>query len=182
MSNFYDLEISNDPAVIEAEGRAGQAQQFAVVAVPITGAIVTIAGLVGPDILISGSNGVTVSPAANTITISLSQNLQTSGSPTFNALTVTNAIGAGSLTLTTDLAVTHGGTGASDAANARTNLGIDAIATKLSNLSAAVAPTVNEDSGDGYDVGSFWLDTTADDAYICLDAAVGAAVWRKITP
>ena len=80
------------------------------------------------------------------------------------------------------MAVAQGGTGASDAANARTNLGIDAIATKLSNLSAAVAPTVNEDSGDGYDVGSFWLDTTADDAYICLDASVGAAVWKKITP
>jgi hypothetical protein len=63
-----------------------------------------------------------------------------------------------------------------------TILGLDAIATKLSNLSAAVAPTVNEDSGDGYAIGSFWLDTTADDAYICLDASVGAALWKKITP
>lgn len=171
MSTFYDLEVSNDPDVIENTGRAGQAQQLVVVAKPITGAIVTIAGLVGPDILISGSNGVTISPAASTITISLSQDLRSTASPTFNALT-----------LTTALTVGNGGTGATTSSGARTSLGIDDIATKKSNLSASVAPTVNEDSDDGYDVGSFWLDTTADDAYICLDATVGAAVWKKITP
>lgn len=50
-----------------------------------------------------------------------------------------------------------------------------------SNLNASVAPTANEDSGDGYAVGSLWLDTTADKAYICLDATVSAAVWRDIS-
>lgn len=84
--------------------------------------------------------------------------------------------------LTTPLSVAQGGTAATTAAGARASFSIDDIATKLSNLSAAVAPTVNEDSGDGYAIGSFWLDTTADDAYICLDATVGAAVWKKITP
>lgn len=69
----------------------------------------------------------------------------------------------------------------SNAVIARTNLGIDEIATKKSNLSASAAPTVNDDSGDGYAVGSFWCDTTADNAYICLDATVGAAVWKIIT-
>lgn len=49
------------------------------------------------------------------------------------------------------------------------------------NLAAAVAPTANEDSGDGYSVGSLWLDTTADKAYICLDATLTAAVWTEIT-
>jgi len=49
------------------------------------------------------------------------------------------------------------------------------------NMGAAVAPTVNEDSGDGYAVGSRWLDTTADKEYVCLDATVGAAVWTETT-
>lgn len=44
------------------------------------------------------------------------------------------------------------------------------------------APTVNEDSGDGYLVGLIWVDETNDDAYICLDNTATAAVWKKITP
>lgn len=84
-----------------------------------------------------------------------------------------SASGAGSQ-LTFSLSVTN-------ASTARTNLSIDEIATKKSNLSASAAPTVNDDSGDGYAVGSFWCDTTADNAYICLDATVGAAVWKIIT-
>lgn len=43
------------------------------------------------------------------------------------------------------------------------------------------APTVNDDSGDGYGVGDLWLDETNDKAYTCLDAAVGAAVWEIVT-
>lgn len=50
-----------------------------------------------------------------------------------------------------------------------------------SNLSAAVSPTVDEDSGDGYAVGSIWIDTTANKQYICLDATVGAAIWIETT-
>jgi hypothetical protein len=53
---------------------------------------------------------------------------------------------------------------------------------RLNKFNATVAPTVNEDSGDGYEVGSEWIDVTADDAYVCLDATVGAAVWKKTTP
>lgn len=45
------------------------------------------------------------------------------------------------------------------------------------NLSSNTSPTVNEDSGDGYQIGSIWLDTTADDWYGALDVTVGAAVW-----
>lgn len=52
---------------------------------------------------------------------------------------------------------------------------------RLNNDAAAAAPTVNDDSGDGYAVGSRWLDTTNDVEYVCLDATVGAAVWRLDT-
>lgn len=41
-------------------------------------------------------------------------------------------------------------------------------------------PTVNDDLADGYDVGTLWINTTADDAFILLDSAVGAAVWTQI--
>lgn len=50
-----------------------------------------------------------------------------------------------------------------------------------SNMSAAVSPTANDDSSSGYTIGSPWLDTTADKGYVCLDASVGAAVWKETT-
>lgn len=80
-----------------------------------------------------------------------------------------------------DISVADGGTGASTAAAARTNLGVDVIGTLKSNLSATTAPTANEDSGDGYAVGSTWINVTTDEAYVCLDATVGAAVWENTT-
>lgn len=49
------------------------------------------------------------------------------------------------------------------------------------NNTATTAPTVNDDSGVGYTVGSRWHDITADEAYTCLDATVGAAVWLNTT-
>lgn len=58
--------------------------------------------------------------------------------------------------------------------------GIDPIATKKSNLAAAVAPTVNEDSGDGYAIGSIWIDTVLNDVYMATNVSVGASVWRKL--
>jgi len=46
---------------------------------------------------------------------------------------------------------------------------------------ATAAPTANDDSGDGYQVGSRWIDVTNDKEYVCLDASVGAAVWTETT-
>ena len=48
------------------------------------------------------------------------------------------------------------------------------------NLAAAVAPTVTDDDASDYSVGSKWINTTADDSYLCVDASTGAAVWNKI--
>jgi len=52
----------------------------------------------------------------------------------------------------------------------------------LKNNIGTVAPTVNDDSGDGYDYGSSWIDAVAGDEYVCLNPAAGAAVWKKRTP
>lgn len=42
------------------------------------------------------------------------------------------------------------------------------------------APTVNDDVGLGFAVGSVWIDTTNGDQYICEDATSGAAVWLNM--
>jgi hypothetical protein len=57
----------------------------------------------------------------------------------------------------------------------------DLIHTTLDNLTATAAPTANEDSGDGYEVGSLWIDVTGDAAYYCVDSTVAAAVWLNLT-
>ncbi len=49
------------------------------------------------------------------------------------------------------------------------------------NYSATAAPTVNDDSADGYSIGSWWVNVTTDEAYLCVDATAGAAVWTKIS-
>lgn len=43
------------------------------------------------------------------------------------------------------------------------------------------APTANDDGDDGYIEGDIWVDETNDKAYICIDNAVGSAVWTEIT-
>lgn len=48
------------------------------------------------------------------------------------------------------------------------------------NLSASVAPTVNDDSTAGYEPGSVWIDNTGKAAYQCVDASAGAAVWTTL--
>lgn len=48
------------------------------------------------------------------------------------------------------------------------------------NLGAAVAPGASDDSDSGYAVGSLWIDTTGDDAYLCVDATGAAAVWVQL--
>jgi hypothetical protein len=48
---------------------------------------------------------------------------------------------------------------------------------QLNKYDATAAPAVTDDDGDGYSVGSVWIDVTGDDAYICVDASTGAAVW-----
>jgi hypothetical protein len=49
------------------------------------------------------------------------------------------------------------------------------------NLTAVVAPTVNDDVDLGYAIGSRWVDTVTDKEYVCLDATDGAAVWKETT-
>ena len=45
------------------------------------------------------------------------------------------------------------------------------------NFTATADPTVNDDSGDGYTVGSTWINTSTDSIFVCADNSSGAAVW-----
>lgn len=49
------------------------------------------------------------------------------------------------------------------------------------NFAGGAAPTVNEDSGDGYSEGSIWINLASAQAYICVDDTAGAAVWKALT-
>jgi hypothetical protein len=48
-------------------------------------------------------------------------------------------------------------------------------------VDGTVAPTVTDDADAGFEVGSLWVDTVADEAYRCADATVGAAIWVSTT-
>jgi hypothetical protein len=45
---------------------------------------------------------------------------------------------------------------------------------------AAVAPVAGDDAEDNFIIGDIWINTALDDAYICTDNTVGAAVWKII--
>jgi len=47
------------------------------------------------------------------------------------------------------------------------------------NLSASASPITTDDSSSGYSVGSVWIDTTANNSFICVDANVRLAVWKQ---
>jgi hypothetical protein len=47
------------------------------------------------------------------------------------------------------------------------------------NFTATTNPTVNDDTGDGYEVGSRWINTNTDTLFTCLDASSGAAIWLE---
>ena len=61
--------------------------------------------------------------------------------------------------------------------------GIEALAAVnvFSKIDATVAPAVTNDNTEGYEIGSLWIDVTADKAYVCLDITTGTAVWTEIT-
>lgn len=60
------------------------------------------------------------------------------------------------------------------------NLGdIKADMAFVNNLGATTDPTVTDDISLGYTVGSIWVNTTANRAFVCVDSTDGAAVWNE---
>jgi hypothetical protein len=63
----------------------------------------------------------------------------------------------------------------------KSDIGLSNIVNIKDNFAATVAPTVSNDSGEGYSIGSRWIDVSADSIYICTDGAVGAAIWKEVS-
>ncbi len=57
------------------------------------------------------------------------------------------------------------------------------IATKLpkSVLDASTDPNADDDSSEGYEVGSRWVNATSGEEFVCFDNTNGAAVWGSTT-
>ena len=100
------------------------------------------AGGTGTGAVDLDSQTFTIAGTANEIETSASGQTLTVGMP--------SAVTIGTLTLTTDLALTEGGTGASNAADARTNLGTDtAYVAKSSATGSAAMPAGTTAQRDG---------------------------------
>lgn len=54
------------------------------------------------------------------------------------------------------------------------------LSSRLDNQ-ATTDPTTGDDANDGYAIGSIWINTSSDEAFICTDATAGAAVWKSLT-
>ena len=63
----------------------------------------------------------------------------------------------------------------------KTDLSLNYVENLKVKLDGTAAPTVNNDTTEGYTVGSRWVDVTNDKAYVCLDNTDGAAVWTETT-
>ena len=59
----------------------------------------------------------------------------------------------------------------------------DNMPFKKNNYAATVAPDADNDTADGYVIGSMWTNTTATprEVYQCVDATEGAAVWVNLS-
>lgn len=58
---------------------------------------------------------------------------------------------------------------------------LQGTAATLDNLAATTDPDVNNDSTQGYEVGSHWTNVTTDEMWACVDATPGAAKWKTVT-
>ncbi|MCS7316834.1 MAG: hypothetical protein NZZ41_00730 [Candidatus Dojkabacteria bacterium] len=54
------------------------------------------------------------------------------------------------------------------------------IQAPRNNFAATTSPTPTNDYSQGYQVGSLWVNTATNTAFVCVDSAIGNAVWTSI--
>lgn len=131
------------------------------------------AALTNGAIMVGGTSGVPtfIAPGSNGNILVVSGGSWQSQAPSFAASVITSG----------QLALERGGTEADLGATGpgyivQTSAGA-VFSNAKANFSASAAPTVNDDSGDGYAPTSWWFDLTNGAAYWLKDASVGTAVW-----
>jgi hypothetical protein len=64
----------------------------------------------------------------------------------------------------------------------KSQVGLGNVENIKVNLAATVDPTEDDDSGDGYAVGSIWINTssTPDKVWMCVNSSAGAAIWKQL--
>ena len=180
LSTFSDANytaVATDTIV----GQTGTLTAARVVTLPAANAVPA-----GYELIVCDMSGSVT--ATNTIT------LQRAGSDTLNGSTsvaINSAYGArrlisnGSNKWTFDAGVLRTSNNLSDVASvstARTNLGLDVISTCKSNLGSTTDPGTGNDNTQGYAIGSVWVNTSNNMAWICTNASTGAAKWAKDSP
>ena len=151
----------------------------------------TTANTTTDSLTVSGGEGIDTSVSGDTLTISGEDATTTNkGLASFSSSEFTVSGGAVSLQ---NIAIASGGTGAGTAED-----GFDALAPtttagdtiyfdgsdnirRPNKLDGTTAPVATDDDGEGWLVGSRWIDTTADKEYVCVDITTDAAVWIETT-
>jgi len=63
----------------------------------------------------------------------------------------------------------------------KNQLSLGNVVNTLHKFDASAPPVVGDDDGDGFSIGSVWLDITNDRVYQCMDASTGAAIWLELS-
>jgi len=87
----------------------------------------------------------------------------------------------GSLSTTTTNIVNHLSNTSNPHSVTKSQVGLANVANIKCNYNATQAPTVNDDSTQGYTVGSLWFDTTNQHVYSCLDDTASSAIWVDVS-
>lgn len=181
---------ATDNALIRADGTGGSTIQSSTGATlsdtgDLTVANVITAGNVdGRDVSVDGTklDGIATGATANSSDATLLARANHTGTQTLSTISDSGALAAlntiNSDTLLDSNVVTEAKLSA-------------AVQTKLNNTApskfdATTAPSANDDDsntgGNGtFGVGSVWIDITGDEAYRCVDASTGAAIWINTT-
>jgi len=165
---------ASGPAITFSGGTTGLDFDATGSAVTLTGTLVAANGGTGissysqGDLLFASASTTISKLTKDTNSTRYLSNTGSSNNPAWAQVNLANGV-------TGTLPIGSGGTNATTAATARTNLEVPRVHT------ATVAPAVGDDGASGFPRGTIWVDTVLNDGYLSVDDSTGAAIWKLIT-